>query len=193
MAIRAYASVERPKMIIFENVKNAPWDDIEEMMYQIGYACRWVNADSKDFFLPQTRNRGYALCIDERIFPRQSMLEHMLDMWEMMFRDLGGRATVPYQRFLLPSDDPRLDVTLVDEVEDLKNAPWVRCKIRHAETRTALGLGEERPITDWNEDGSSRNPEHFKQVKGLTQRVSDTVDMAHLRNLLRGFDDRYYE
>jgi site-specific DNA-cytosine methylase len=193
MAIRKYAELHKPRMIIFENVLKAPWDKLKNWMYESGYASRWVRVDTKAYSLPETRIRGYMLCIHMGEFPETSKkLEYLLDDWLRLFKELGRRASVPFETFLLSPDDPRLDMTQVDELNDQKNTPWVKCKQRHVDTREDLDLGNGRPITDWNEDGSYTVPDFHKYVKGFTQRVSDTIDIAHLRNISRGIDDRYY-
>ncbi|KAK5239810.1 hypothetical protein LTR16_011481, partial [Cryomyces antarcticus] len=58
-AVLAYANKWRPSIVVLENVSNAPWDDIQELLEKIDYACAWQRVDTKDYYLPQTRRRGY--------------------------------------------------------------------------------------------------------------------------------------
>lgn len=39
-------------------------------MSQIGYAARYVRIDTKNYYLPQTRVRGYMFCMDNTLLKR---------------------------------------------------------------------------------------------------------------------------
>lgn len=48
-------------MVIVENVKGAPWDIMVKHMREAGYKADHMNLDTKDYFIPQTRTRGYCI------------------------------------------------------------------------------------------------------------------------------------
>lgn len=56
---------KRPKAVILENVYGAPWDMYTKRIFpKICYAANHIKLDSKDYYLPQTRQRGYLVAID---------------------------------------------------------------------------------------------------------------------------------
>lgn len=65
LGIMGYAKRFKPKIIILENVMGsvAQWAELGNYMYNSGYANRKVNADTKAYYLPQTRSRGYMVAV----------------------------------------------------------------------------------------------------------------------------------
>ena len=215
-----------PKIVIFENVLTAPWTTkitkdgkkpgLDYHIGLAGYATRFIKLDTKKFYLPHTRLRGYMICInkahaytsfcdeakteptekdlDDFAHPETGGLNVLFDFWEKLVEYLGCDASVGVDAMLLAADDPRL-FSLRDgesEGKSRKAIPWEKCKVGHHEYRSAYGFGSKHAITDWHDD-IYKLPDYFhRNVKGLTQRVLDTIDIAHLRNLKRGFDDRFY-
>lgn len=237
-AILQYMVEFHPKIVILENVKGAPWIDekisekkrtsvkkgekserkgIDFHVGEAGYASRLITVDTKNFYLPHTRQRRYMICInkmqaysgycknakvgpnDEEIDrfcdPKYGGLNIIFDHWQKVVKLLGREASVRVDAMLLEEDDVRLTGLRDGENENnrkRKAGAWAKCKNGHQEYRTALGLGGKHILTDWLDD-TFKLPDHFPNFsKGATQRVLDTLDIAHLRNLFRGFDDRYY-
>jgi hypothetical protein len=98
---------------------------------------------------------------------------------------------------LLRSDDPALEALNTQSnhlsIRKRQTTPWERCRIGYHNYRDDNFLGHRRELTDWVNGGSHVLEDFWKrQQKGLSERVLDTLDIAHLRNLVRGFDDRYY-
>ena len=106
---------------------------------------------------------------------------------------LERTATVPLEALLFASDDPRLEVLSQERKTDTKSAPWSTCKIGHSDYTGMNGLGDRHPITNWKSDGSKELPDWHRPMPGMTERVADSIDVAHRRNLVRGFDDREYK
>lgn len=65
LGIMGYARKFKPKVILLENVQGnkKQWNDLKDYMYKSGYANCKVDVDSKDYYVPQTRNRGYMVAI----------------------------------------------------------------------------------------------------------------------------------
>jgi len=77
-ATRTYTNTTRPKLLIMENVSGAPWQHanlknqaknvgrrgIDKQMEEIGYAIAFLKLDTKDYYIPHTRVRGYMVCTD---------------------------------------------------------------------------------------------------------------------------------
>ena len=63
--VMAFVTVSRPRMVIIENVRDAPWDRMIEEYERIGYVTAGVLIDAKNYYVPQTRQRGYLICFDQ--------------------------------------------------------------------------------------------------------------------------------
>lgn len=236
-AMRKYAQVHRPKVIIIENVGSAPWlggfknrDNkhrgtraavtkpgfeygMDTCMSEIHYATRYLRLDTKNYYLPHTRVRGYMICVDmlpfmdgeyptekdaNQKFVAPDELNRLLDEYEEMVKRLERPASVPVDAFLFDSEDPLFgnsgQVWGAEMEKPRKSTTWERCKSGHHNYRHDLALGSQRPLTNWVNDGSSTLMDYFRKgAKGYTKRELDSLDVSHLRNLARGIDDRYYK
>lgn len=194
-AIRDYANVFRPKIIILENVCNAPWDLIKnELMPEIGYAAVHARVDTKLYYIPHTRQRGYMICVDAKIFNKP---DKVLSDWEKLMKSFQRPASSSVESFLLPEDDDRAirartELTKFDS-RRTKEIDWARCQSRHQEYRDDLGLGHERPVTHWQNSGTCKPIDFMWQGWniGQVERVWDCQDVSYLRNLNRGFDEHF--
>ena len=229
-SILLYAHNFRPKAMILENVSSAPWERIrayaendrtwgkgaaekqklKEAMDNIwgsetepAYSCRWAKFDSKDFYIPQTRQRGYAICIDRRLFsiPEANFIA---DQWlRNMTENFQRPASSPVDAFLLPPTDRRMRRARQeagkpnDPSRARPEVDWGRCQIRYVGYRLANSLGHERPLTKWVDGGGSTPPGYFWKVwhRYQVERVWDSIDISYLRNANLGapanFDSRY--
>ncbi|EEA28090.1 SNF2 family helicase, putative [Talaromyces marneffei ATCC 18224] len=189
----AYCEIHRPKIIILENITNAPWAAIGRAFEKVGYCFRHVKVDTKDFYLPQTRERGYALCVEKSLV---SNGDKMLNEWVSVFSGFGRRASSPFTEFI-DADDDVIEQRKLERppVAEPRSSPiWSLYKIRHADVRRATTFGNGRPITHWEEGGKCCPatwmdlPWFFSQV----ERVWDTIDVNHLRTLaVGGYDNTY--
>ena len=139
-----YAKKYRPAIIILENVQGAPWKTLEAVwqnsqsyfedkvaqfdnVWEQGdpaYVTRHVIVNSKDFYIPQTRNRGYMVLFDKtRCDELKLDAQKMLDDWELAFTGELG-------------------------IEKVKNSPGFLPKAKR--TRTDLNL--KRPVSSSLED-----------------------------------------
>ena len=64
--ILAYANRFRPRIIVLENIQNCPWPIVKKELKKINYRSIHTLVDSKDYYLPQTRKRGYLVAFDVR-------------------------------------------------------------------------------------------------------------------------------
>ncbi len=240
-AIVAYATKAKPKIVIFENIVNTPWNDqeilqkrkvrfnltksfeekesrppteeeyetllaeetqqrrvhrgIDYYMDLAGYQSKHVVLDSREYLLPQTRNRGYMICVRREEFDSTEELTERIQTWADLV--IGGQtpATVAADEMLLEvKDDVRSAPTLMEEVTKKKKAApaWDKCRADHAKYRRELELGYKRFLTGWGENGSSNPPGSWASpTSGMTNRVNDYLEIQHLRSMNRGYDDRY--
>jgi site-specific DNA-cytosine methylase len=296
-SMREYAKVYRPRVIILENVLNAPWDHLKEqerfkkkqtqnkkkestknttkeadtvnnseqmntskkdnevkdgskgsqstaiqpdvsqpnedgsdedkprtgldyLMGEVGYATKYVIVDTKDYYLPQTRQRGYMVCIDRMSYLEEKIssdtffsgweakplvnkcgdhqllgIDTDLNKWKSIIMEkLKRPASVPAEMLFLRSDDPALEALsrMDDHISTRKATAWDTCRIGYNNYRETESLGKKRELTEWVNGGAFVAEDFWKRhTKGIGERVLDTLDVAHLRNLRRGLDDRY--
>lgn len=186
---------------------------MDTLLSNIYYATRFVKLDRKSYYLPHTRIRGYMICVDILQYTNNKVPTEkdanrkcreakeptkLLEKWVDTVKLLQRPASAPVDSFLLDSDDPIFDSSTLDWGAELekakKSAAWEECKCGHHNYQHALGLGMQKKSTNWVNDGSFVLPDYYhNNVKGFSERILDTLEVAHLRNLARGFDDRYYK
>ncbi|KAI0974015.1 hypothetical protein F4678DRAFT_394727 [Xylaria arbuscula] len=190
-----YINNHRPKMIILENVYNAPWGSMCGLfLHAADYAATHVSMDTKDYYLPQTRNRGYVVAVDRQVFGNSA--ERVINEWKTQVSSLKRGASTPVQHWLLSSNDPLATRARQDESEKAianslkanKESQWVRSKSRHARVRRQYKLGKDRPLTAWGLGGIERPYDRMDRLflRGQNDRAQDCVDIYFLRCLRAG-------
>jgi site-specific DNA-cytosine methylase len=189
-AVLAYAKKYRPTMLVLENVFGAPWDEMLAEYEGIEYVSAGVLVDSKNYYLPQTRQRGYMVCIDKSKLDVCGIDPTVFQQtFQDRMADFKRPVSSPLSSFILPNDDPlvtRASQSMIRQsvLEDsLKDADWALCEIRHINTRREQRLGIARPLTNWQESGTLVLPEYCNRVwfKRQVERVWDFMDMSLLR------------
>jgi site-specific DNA-cytosine methylase len=195
-AILAYVERHRPPLIILENVRNAPWKNIIAPWEEIGYLVEYKIVDTKHFYLPQTRERGYMVCMDRiRVDADKSILSE----WSALVDDFKRPASSPFTQWTLPEDGQVL--LQQRNITSNRHGPMVRAavdwslyKIRHQDYRRENGLGIRRPVSNYQDGGICRQPDWMDRswYASQVERVWDTIDMNHLRTLRwSGYDNSY--
>ncbi|KAL9602375.1 MAG: hypothetical protein Q9179_002557 [Wetmoreana sp. 5 TL-2023] len=221
-AVLHYAKRNRPKIILLENVKGNDWSmtkaylendwthpavAIDQLLDIWGddkadsaYSAWGVKVDTKNFYLPQTRQRGYMVCIDRSVIGKQAA-DHMTLEWANVFGNVLPRpASSPLDEFLLPDDHP--SVRRCRELGGLNHhgdkikmtvSQWDACEDRYAEYRIKMGLGDLRPLLHWRECGPCAPPEYWWQQwsRIQTDRLKEHWEQSHLRKAARGYDSLY--
>jgi site-specific DNA-cytosine methylase len=140
----------RPRIVIFENVQTAPWKAMQNFWLPCaGYYAEYVKVDSKDFYVPQDRIRGYLIALDGEVFNKGKSDATAAQMVHRACQHvflLKQRASASVLEFLLDDDDPNY-LQARDEItrygshglpRDLKRAvankqvDWDFCQLRHA-------------------------------------------------------------
>lgn len=189
-AVLSFVQAFRPAFVLLENVKGACWDNMLADYRAIGYDSAGAYLDTKDFYLPQTRQRGYMVCYDVR----KVNILGAADSWASLMEKLQRPASAPVSSFLLPSD--QLTRTRFLDDEPVREVDWSQCEIRHIFIRQNSGLGNARPLTNWSESGAILPPDNGNHAWYARQveRVKDTIDCAALRKAKPGdgmFDVRF--
>ena len=218
-AILHYAKQFRPKVIILENVLGAPWAYIQALWRNdlpylrsedceygdgtsvwakgdLAYASEYTVVNTEDFYLPETRQRGYMVCYDRsQIEEADEVAKTWVDMSHLTER----LASSDMEAFMFEEEDPRLhrmrDTMRQVMTRKPAKAPrdWVLCKGRYEQYRHDYLLGNQRPFTRWVTGGKSKAPDHWwgEQMKAQVERIQDTLDINMLRSIVRGSDPTY--
>ncbi|KAI9753984.1 MAG: peptide transporter ptr2 [Chaenotheca gracillima] len=197
-AVLNYAKKWRPTLIVLENVCTAPWEKIQKIWDEDGnYHAQFLRLDSKEYYIPQTRQRGYMVCIAKE---RLKSSGNPAEKWVNVMKALKRPASSSIEAFLLPEDDPRVHRAREDllkssrgEEKPPREVDWTTCQGRHQDYRNDLALGWKRSLTQWEDNGSCRMPDYAwaDWAQGMVERIWDTIDISNNRNARRGFDCQY--
>ena len=147
----SWVSRHRPVVVILENVCSAPWDRVVEKFAKVDYSAKHIRLDTKNYYIPHTRSRGYLMAVNGR---RHSQWP---GRWSEKVNQMARPASSTLDAFLLPADDPRIHVArqkLVHEAlthERKSGYDWGKCESRHQKARHEELLGNRRPLTGWEE------------------------------------------
>ncbi|KAK8099169.1 uncharacterized protein PG998_012410 [Apiospora kogelbergensis] len=188
----SYVAEHKPWIVILENVLAAPFESAKDQWFKpLGYTA-WVGKlDTKDFYVPQTRQRRYLVAFRDEKF---SAAETICGSLGEAIKCLTQPASASAADFLLGPNHPLAQIARL-ELEDKAQRPklkekaaWDYSKLRHAATRRSEALGNERPVTQWQENGEAQFYDRLNKIfwETQTQRVKDTIDMNQLRALLSG-------
>jgi site-specific DNA-cytosine methylase len=125
-----YAKAHCPLLIILENVMRFPWDKVEALWRAMGYATKVALLDSKDFALPQTRQRGYMIAVRRVVIGRPDLnldADAAVEKWFIIMENLQRRASSPFTDFILEDDSEELEKynqQAVVQIAPNKNSPW---------------------------------------------------------------------
>ncbi|GAA5896190.1 hypothetical protein JCM6882_008514 [Rhodosporidiobolus microsporus] len=203
----------RPPIVILENVKNAPWPAGVTAFDDIGYSAKVVFLDTKKYYVPHTRMRGYLVAFPRRdgegngfFKPRSdkssTSAARMAEDWVDRVQEAARPASAPTEAFLLNTDDPRIhrarqelsQVKVKADGSRRAAVDWIKCEQRHALARHEEQLGDARPLTDWQDTGGKPTlPDGAWQDWGeaQTERVLDLMDISYLRQAIDGVDITY--
>ncbi|KAF2739409.1 hypothetical protein EJ04DRAFT_559764 [Polyplosphaeria fusca] len=185
LAVYSYVKKFHPSVVLVENVQSTPknWNDVKSAWAGIGYEAEWGYFDTKNYYLPQTRNRMYMIAINAKLFGDGA--DEAAHLWKETMLKLQRRCSSPFEAFLTEHvPDQPVYQSRVSEVS------WDLCKLSYAETRSAEGLGLKRPISQWSETGIVRPPDFANRKWYLSQssRVWDAIDVASLLAAKDGYD-----
>ncbi|KAL7410274.1 hypothetical protein BDY24DRAFT_400679 [Mrakia frigida] len=197
----------RPMIVILENVGSAPWDQMVDAFERIGYAAESTKFDTKNYYIPHTRSRGYQVCFRKPDWDpwhpnAASIIDKLPFEWEEKVKAMQRPCSSPLEAFLLSSDDPRIHQARLDlskktllAMDEKSRQPtdWGRCQSRHERSRHEERLGDKRPATAWSEAGPPQLKDGAWQDWAVTQteRVLDLTDVNTLRKAQQGYDAMY--
>ncbi|KAG7055368.1 SNF2 super family protein [Colletotrichum scovillei] len=195
LSILMYAHAHRPKIVILENVTRAPWDQFKKFwLPSIGYEAAYVQVDSKNFLVPQTRQRKYLLGVDARYYGNKA--EQIVNTWVKLMDVTQWFKNPPdLKKFLLPPSDPRVLQTRFQLERTLLSRPKrdveaVHCAADHRSARRKEELGTSNPYTRMDDRGNVQPREDTWQgvISVYTWRMQDLLDIEYLRAQKKGYD-----
>ncbi|PYH43146.1 putative SNF2 family helicase [Aspergillus saccharolyticus JOP 1030-1] len=195
-SILAYANVYRPRLVIVENVKSAPWSTIKQYWIDIGYCVVQAGVDTKAYYIPQTRERGYMCCVDAQLLAQHGLSTECVLSWTSLMAGFTRQASSPAGMFLLDADDRRLhQISKSLTLAAPRLRAWDKYQLRHQAYRQSEHLGYKRPYTRSLDSGTCLTPDFSWHGwnRSLNERVWDTLDMNFLRKLKEGYDMSYKE
>ncbi|TCD71750.1 hypothetical protein EIP91_005516 [Steccherinum ochraceum] len=190
----SWVTNHRPPLVILENVCSAPWDRVVQKFEKNKYSAAHLRVDTKNFYIPHTRTRGYLLAVNQKGSDAPNE-------WVRTINNLRRPASSTLDAFLLPTDDPRIHQARQKLAQSAFNSAdrrtgrtdWGRCESRHQRARLEEGLGAKRPLTSWDEGGFCKLPDFAWNDWGVGQveRVWDLMDISLLRSAKLGVDPTY--
>lgn len=182
-----------PPLVIIENVKNAPWDKKILVFEGLGYHAIFCAVDTKQYYIPHTRQRGYLFAIkkDPKTSEAKTIDKKILTNWKAMLEKLRRPASAALDAFMLPNDDPRvlrgrarLTASNGSNSSDRNNrVDWAKCEALHHFARASEDLGKKRPLTGWSDSGNTTMPSFAwnEWVNAQVHRIHDLLDISTLR------------
>ncbi|CAE6454320.1 unnamed protein product [Rhizoctonia solani] len=187
----------RPAVVILENVCSAPWQEIVLKLKSIDYAAQPARFDTKQYYIPHTRTRGYCVAFDSRAAKANGLSASELSTdWLQRVKGMARPASCPLDTYLLEGDDPRISRARAKLVQDAgvdrraSKTDWGRCESRHQKERFNKELGSKRPMTGWDESGFCQPPDYAwgDWWKTQVERVWDLSDILYLTFAQKGID-----
>ncbi|KAI5478763.1 hypothetical protein MNV49_004589 [Pseudohyphozyma bogoriensis] len=184
-----WVAKHRPPIVILENVSGAPWGDASKLFEKYNYSSKAVRVDTKNYYIPHTRTRGYMIAVPNQDNSRKNYPS----LWAEKLDSLKRKASSPLESFLLPSDDPRimraredLAIAMIAGKEGPGRArtDWLKCEARHHRARAEELLGDKRPMTAWQDGGGPvtvYDEGWHEWLDPQTDRVKDLMDINYLR------------
>lgn len=195
-ALLSHAKRYRPRMIILENVRVAPWNELVDTWTQVGYVATFFALDTKKYYIPQTRQRGYMVCVDTRLLENDAGGGSLSPRLGKLVSQFARQASSPAGKFLLSEDDIQLEqiernLSVRLEANSSRSRNWERYQVRHLVHRRTHELGAQRPISMSQPGGAvCQPPDYFQRqwFKAQVERIWDTLDIKYLVDLTKGVD-----
>ena len=196
LGMMEWVTKHRPLIVIQENVCGAAWAEMRTYYRDRGYSAEYARFDSKNFYIPHTRTRGYlcAINIQDSKIPNK---------WISAVKEMERKCTTTLEAFMLPDDDPRVYKARMELAGDprrsgplkARTVDWDKCEGRHQRERLDKKLGIQRPITAWQEGGVCKVLDFMWQDWGRKQveRVLDLMDINFLLSVRDGKYDPMYK
>jgi len=211
MGLVRWVKKHRPILVVNENVMGKgpqnPWPEMQRQLEEVGYAARVLTFDSKEYYIPQTRMRRYMVAINvgeggvtvgsKKVPLTFDAASKVLDDWQELVEGIQRPYTATLDHFLYPEGDPTAMRAKQQQQghqgRDRKEVDWTRSLMRHATAREEHDLGDQRPLTRWDEGGGIHPPDDadWSWWSEQPSRVRDVAEVCFLRCVAQGQDPRH--
>lgn len=201
-ALLAYCDKYRPRLVVCENVRGAPWDDFVEAWSNVGYLAAYGIVDTKQYYIPHTRERGYLIAVDKSRLEMPGSNPTAISRAMELVSEFRRPCSSPTSSFLLGADDRKLEQiekdlsTRLEAASARTEVSWEKYKVRHQVSRDSLPAGDQRPISRSKAGGiTCTGPDFYwhRWLKAQVERVWETLDIRYLVALANDFDFNYKE
>ncbi|KAJ6110097.1 C-5 cytosine methyltransferase [Penicillium sp. IBT 16267x] len=201
-ALLEYCDKYRPRLVICENVKGAPWESFVAAWSSVGYSAASNIVDSKQYYVPHTRERGYLIAVDNRRLEMPHSGPSVASRAIELVFEFRRPCSSPTSSFLLGADDRRLEQiekdlsTRLEATSARAEVSWERYKTRHQLCRDNVPASDQRPVSRSKAGGvTCTGPDFYwhRWLKAQVERVWETLDIKFLVSLANGFDFNYKE
>lgn len=186
----------RPKLVVLENVNTAPWRNIAGDYFPMAqYHATYVSVDSKDYGVPQTRQRGYCVAADFLHYGEHA--KDIVEEWAKIVVAIAPRTQIPLEKLLLrPGDRAVREMEIPIERGSCRepSAKATMCNMRHKDARELFCLPELNPITGIDARGTCKPDDRIfgGWIQKQGPRVCDLLDISFMRVLNHhAFDLRF--
>ena len=188
----------RPRIVLLENVNSAPWDNIANDYFPMAQYCAvHVSVDSREYGVPQTRQRGYCIAADWTYYGDRASA--IAKEWAKIIRAIAPNAQIPLENLLLRPNDRavrEMEIPIERGTHREPSAKATMCKMRHRDARATHALPDLNPVTGVDERGTCRPDDRMfgGWIQKQGGRVCDLLDIACLRTITTPhlmFDARY--
>lgn len=187
-AVLSYCRVFRPAIVLLENVSGADWDRMLADYEKIEYECSGAMVNTRDYYIPQVRERGYMAGFNKR---SPGYVLGSAERWVDLMEQFKRPASSPVSDFLISND--KIVQKAIRHDEATRDHDWKQCEITQMEYRQDMRLGWARPVTNWSESRWMLPPDigHAAWYHKQVERVLHTIDGAVLRKALNMYDYRF--
>jgi site-specific DNA-cytosine methylase len=179
-----WVSRHKPAVVLLENVVSAPWEQVAKKFRLEGYACEFVRLDTKNYYVPHTRNRVYLFAV------LSEQNSNIPTQWKTLVKSLECSALGGLESFLFSDDDTALAEgrKMYATKRPAPQMDWARCEARHKKARHDEGLGIGTPMTHWPTGCALPDFAWNKWAANQSNRVLDLMDIFYLRSYAKDDD-----
>ncbi|KAI3399382.1 hypothetical protein diail_7109 [Diaporthe ilicicola] len=178
-----YVKARQPKIVVFENVASAPWEQLTKSVFPLmGYAAVVRSLDTKEYHLPQTRLRKYLIAFSHAHFTLRGA-QKLCELLGKILKNLEHTHANSVNDFLLAPNSLELhrarnEMELAAQGGRDQETKWGFSKSRHTAFRREKGIPNLRLWIRWSESANSDAPSKMWRPWENRQpsRVSDLLD-----------------
>ena len=194
--VLGYILKNRPRIIILENVQAAPWDAFAKNWFDpAGYLSNYVKADTQNYWLPQTRTRGYTIAADRGTFDEE-VAQKIVDHWTKIMVGMESKLQAELSLFVRHKNHPATEAApqFIEgrlRARKLKQSDAPHAQIKHKTFRIDNDLDlvlSPYSNVDARHYPTPRDDTWRDYLRAQLWRALDNLDILFLTGLKANFD-----